>query len=796
MNILKFGGSSVGTVRPLLNVKNIVESRGESVIVVVSALGGVTDLLLKASSQAASGDPGYRDTIAEISRRHNDMICELFGETAKAAVLKGMTGNFLSRLQTLCEGIFILGVLPEKTRCQIVSFGEQMSSRIVTELIDGASLYDSLDFIRTVKRDGKDVLDSKLTETLVKEAFAGFGGKSVAIVPGFISVDTASGDITNLGRGGSDYTASIIAAALDAECLEIWTDVDGFLTADPRVVKDAYVIDEISFTDAMELCNFGAKVIYPPALYPVCPKDIPILIKNTFRPEARGTVIRQKVNSGGRPVTGISSISDSCLITVSGPSMAGIVGVDGRIFTTLARRNISVFLVCQSSSETNISLGIKAEYAGLAAQLLDEEFSREITEGSMAPALVLRDLATVAIVSENMKGVRGLAGKLFSSLGANGISIIACAQGTEERNISFVIEKENLKKCLNVVHEKFFMEKSGSIRLYVAGCGTVGGALLEIIRRSSADIARRTGKRLIVAGVSNSRRYVVNPAGIDLAMLPSLLSAENSCSCDASDDGYFKAIEYLAQEGSVFVDCTANASVASKYEWLFKHGYSVVACNKIAFSAPLAEYSAMKAAAVKYGASLRYETTVGAALPILETAARCLNSGDRIDRIEAVLSGTLNYLFSNYQGSDFAGLVEKARVAGYTEPDPMIDLSGRDVLRKLLILSREAGVDIDEADVEKEEIPLDEAVLAGLWRKAADEGCRLRFVASLEREGEGYKARMGLRALPESHPFYNLNGTNNCALLTTEFYPSPLVVQGAGAGAFQTASGLLNDLLL
>lgn len=796
MNILKFGGSSVGTVKPLLNVKNIVESRGESVIVVVSALGGITDMLLKASAQAASGDAAYRETIAQISARHSDMISELFGESAKAAVLKGMTGNFLSRLQTLCEGIFTLGVLPEKTRCQIVSFGEQMSSRIVSELIEGALLYDSLDFIKTVKREGRDVLDSKLTEKLVKQTFKDFGGKSIAVVPGFISTDTATGDITNLGRGGSDYTASIIAAALDAECLEIWTDVDGFLTADPRVVKDAYVIDEISFTDAMELCNFGAKVIYPPALYPVCPKDIPILIKNTFRPEAKGTVIRQKVNGSGRPVTGISSISDSCLITVSGPSMAGIIGVDSRIFTALARHNISVFLVCQSSSETNISLGIKAEFADIAAELLDNEFSREIAEGSMAPALVLRGLATVAIVSENMKGVKGLAGKLFSSLGSNGISIIACAQGTEERNISFVIEKESLNKCLNVVHDKFFIEDSSSVRLYVAGCGTVGGALLDIIRRCGAEIARRTGKRLIVAGVSNSRRYVLNYSGVDLNMLKSLLSEESGCSFDAADDGYFKAIANMAQEGSIFVDCTASPYIAGKYEWLFKQGFSVVACNKIAFSAPYSEYSALKAAAVKYGVKLRYETTVGAALPMLETAARCLNSGDRIDRIEAVLSGTLNYLFSNYAGSDFAGLVEAARIAGYTEPDPMIDLSGRDVLRKLLILSREAGVALDEADVEKEEIPLDEAVLAELYRKAAELGCRLRFVASLEREGEGYKAKMGLRALPADHPFFNLSGTNNCALVTTEFYPSPLVVQGAGAGAYQTASGLLNDILL
>lgn len=807
MNVLKFGGSSVGSVESILNVKKIVSSRKESVIVVVSALGGVTDQLLNTSSMAEAGDPAFVESFAKIRMRHLDMVDAIFQPSETKDKLVEAIENHLNDLKALYEGVNTLRVLPEKTRCQIVSYGERLSSMIVSALIEGSVLYNSLDFIKSTVIEGKNALDSEITDKLVKETFAGIEQRcEVALVPGFISTDSRTGEITNLGRGGSDYTASIIAASLDAEILEIWTDVDGFMTADPRIIKTSYVIDELSFSDAMELCNFGAKVIYPPAIYPVCAKDIPVLIKNTFNPSAKGTVIRQKCTNGRRTVTGISSINDTCVITVAGTSMAGIIGVNSRIFTVLADNNISVFLVSQSSSETHISLGIKAEHADLACQLLNKEFAHEIAEGSMMPVSPMKDLATVAIVGENMKSNAGIAGKLFSVLGRNGISIIAAAQGTEERNISFVVDKKYLRKSLNVIHDSFFLSVYQELNVFICGIGTVGGDLIEQIAAQREKLMKENNLKINVVGISRSTKGIFNREGIDLAHYKELLA-----------DGIPMDLETLRNEvigmnifNSVFVDCTASAEVASLYKDFFEKGISVVAANKVAASSDYENYAMLKALARKRNVKFLFETNVGAGLPVINTINALKNSGDKILKIEAVLSGTLNFIFNTIsEDIPFSQTVRMAKEQGFSEPDPRIDLSGRDVIRKLVILAREAGYKVNQEGVKAEDlIPADyfNCSLEEFWqrlpeldadfearrKKLAEAGKHWRVVARME-NGE---YTVSLCEFDSKTPFYNLEGSNNIILLTTERYNKhPMLIQGYGAGASVTAAGVFADIM-
>lgn len=807
MNVLKFGGSSVGSVESILNVKKIVSSRKESVIVVVSALGGVTDQLLNTSSMAEAGDPAFVESFAKIRMRHLDMVDAIFQPSETKDKLVEAIENHLNDLKALYEGVNTLRVLPEKTRCQIVSFGERLSSMIVSALIEGSVLYNSLDFIKSTVIEEKNALDSEITDKLVKETFAGIEQRcEVALVPGFISTDSRTGEITNLGRGGSDYTASIIAASLDAEILEIWTDVDGFMTADPRIIKTSYVIDELSFSDAMELCNFGAKVIYPPAIYPVCAKDIPVLIKNTFNPSAKGTVIRQKCTNGRRTVTGISSINDTCVITVAGTSMAGIIGVNSRIFTVLADNNISVFLVSQSSSETHISLGIKAEHADLACQLLNKEFAHEIAEGSMMPVSPMKDLATVAIVGENMKSNAGIAGKLFSVLGRNGISIIAAAQGTEERNISFVVDKKYLRKSLNVIHDSFFLSVYQELNVFICGIGTVGGDLIEQIAAQREKLMKENNLKINVVGISRSTKGIFNREGIDLAHYKELLA-----------DGIPMDLETLRNEvigmnifNSVFVDCTASAEVASLYKDFFDKGISVVAANKVAASSDYENYAMLKTLARKRNVKFLFETNVGAGLPVINTINALKNSGDKILKIEAVLSGTLNFIFNTIsEDIPFSQTVRMAKEQGFSEPDPRIDLSGRDVIRKLVILAREAGYKVNQEDVKAEDlIPADyfNCSLEEFWqrlpeldadfearrKKLAEAGKHWRVVARMEK-GE---YTVSLCEFDSKTPFYNLEGSNNIILLTTERYNKhPMLIQGYGAGASVTAAGVFADIM-
>jgi len=806
MNVLKFGGTSVGSVEGLKNVKSIVCGRKEGIVVVVSALSGVTDLLLSTSALAERGDSSYVESFVQICRRHEDIIAGLGLSDSVTSSLLSEIKSKLGEIRKLLDGVYSLKVLPGKTRFEIVSYGERMSSLIVSSLIDGSVLYDSLSIIKTRVLEGKIVLASELTERLVKDSLGEVpANREIAIVPGFISTDAETGEITNLGRGGSDYTASIIASALDAEQLEIWTDVDGFMTADPRIINTSYVIEQLSFVEAMELCNFGAKVIYPPALYPVCPKDIPILIKNTFNPSAKGTVIRQNCVSG-RTVTGISSINDTSVITVSGASMAGIVGVNSRIFSALAKHGISVFLVCQSSSETHISLGINAVDSSIACQALNKEFEHEIAEGSMSPAQLATGLSTVAIVGEQMKDAPGIAGKLFSVLGRNNINVIATAQGTEQKNISFVIESKFLRKSLNVLHDSFFLSEYQELNLFICGIGTVGGHLLDQITMQRKKLMETQHLKLNVVGIARRTKGIFSRDGIDPGNYKPMLEEGAPMTLDRLRD------EVIGMNifNSVFVDCTADEGVASLYKDFFEHGISVVAANKIAASSDYSNYRMLKDLALARNVKFLFETNVGAGLPIINTINALRNSGDHILKIEAVLSGTLNFIFNTISADvPFSRTVSMAKEQGYSEPDPRIDLSGKDVVRKLVILAREAGYQVSQNDVKADlfvpesmfncsmddfwtTLPSLDADFENRRAKLEAQNKCWRFVATMENGNYS----VGLREFPKTSSFAALEGSNNIVLITTERYNKhPLLIQGYGAGAEVTAAGVFADIM-
>jgi len=804
MNILKFGGSSVGTAEALRSVKSIVDARKESVIVVVSALSGITDKLISTASLAEKGDSGCKDSVKEIRERHLSLISELFRDQAAIEGIRKEINALSDELEAIADAVMALRIIPEKTRCEIVSFGERMSSIIVGRLLEGAVTYDSREFIKTVDVSGKTLLDQANTERLVRKAFEKL--PRVAVVPGFISSDSASGCATTLGRGGSDYTASIIAAALDAECLEIWTDVDGFMTADPRIIRTSYVIEELSFAEAMELCNFGAKVVYAPALYPVSPKGIPVLIKNTFNPEAKGSVIRSSVNRDGRTVTGIASIDDICLLTLSGPSMVGIIGVDSRLFNSLSSNGISVFLVSQSSSETGITVGVSSKEVEAAKLSIDAEFKEEIGRGAMNPASICREVAAVAVVGENMKHSKGVAGKLFTTLGRNGISVLACAQGSSDYNISIVVERKFLRKALNVIHDSFFLSEYQELNLFICGIGTVGGQLLEQISHQREKLMKEHNLKLNIVGIARRSLGLFSRDGIDPSNYKEALSK-----------GEQMNLEKLRNEvigmnifNSVFVDCTASEEIASLYKDFFEHGISVVAANKVAASSDWSNYAELKTLALKRGVKFLFETNVGAGLPIINTINALKNSGDKIEKIEAVLSGTLNFIFNTISADiPFSETVRMAKEQGFSEPDPRIDLSGKDVMRKLVILAREAGYKVGQEDVDARLfVPgeLFNCSMEEFWNKLPEldadfekerarmerEHKRWRFVAKMDR---GHYS-VSLQEVMQGHPFFDLEGSNNIILLTTErYHDHPLLIQGYGAGASVTAAGVFADIM-
>ena len=805
MKVMKFGGTSVGSATSILNLKNIVEAEQQPVVVVVSALGGITDKLIKTSQMAAAGDAEYVNEFQEIVTRHYELISAVIPEDKAKRELLVKVDALLHDLGNIYQGIFLINDLSPKSEAMIVSYGERISSLIVAVLIKDAKHYDSRSFIKTETKRGKYILDNDLTDTLIKEKFAGEQVK-VAVVPGFISTDKETGEITNLGRGGSDYTASLIAASLNAEVLEIWTDVDGFMTADPNVIGKAYTIQHLSYLEATELCNFGAKVVYPPTIYPVCKANIPIRIKNTFNPAAEGTIINNESSCGGRLIKGISSINDTDLLTVQGLGMVGVVGVNHRIFRALAAAGISVFLVAQASSENSTSLGLRHIDAAPACEVLNEEFAKEISMGLMEPIRAVSNLATVAIVGENMRHTPGIVGKLFQTLGRNGINVVACAQGGQETNISFVVKADLLRKTLNVIHDSFFLSEYKVLNLFICGTGTVGGSLIEQIHAQRENLMKEHSLMLNVVGVASSRRAIFNRDGIDLSTYREQLEKSDESNIDKLRDGIIGMNIF----NSVFVDCTASGEVASIYEALLSHNVSVVAANKIAASSDYSTYNRLKQIARVRNVKYLFETNVGAGLPVICTINDLINSGDKILKIEAVLSGTLNFIFNALsEDVPFSRTVQLAKEYGYSEPDPRIDLSGKDVIRKLVILAREAGYTIEQEDVEanlfipKEffnssidefwtALPSLDAEFESERRRLSKEEKHWRFVAKFE----GGKGSVSLCEVDRHHPFYHLEGSNNIILLTTERYKEfPMLIQGYGAGAGVTAAGVFADIM-
>ena len=827
MKVLKFGGTSVGSVESILNLKKIVEGQQEPVVVVVSALGGITDKLINTSKLAVAGDATYLTSYEEMVERHHQMIDAIITDTKKKDTLLATVDDLLGQLKSIYQGVFLIGDLSEKTSNVIVSYGERISSNIVAALIEGAKWYNSLEFIKTKHKQGRNLFSNSVSNPLILDVFKSFkngtADHKVCVAGGFISTDSVTGEVTNLGRGGSDYTAAILAAALDAKVLEIWTDVSGFMTADPRVINTAYPIERLSYVEATELCNFGAKVVYPPTIYPVCIKNIPIWVKNTFRPEDKGTIITNVVEEDeGRAIKGISSINNTSLITVSGLSMVGVIGVNRRIFTTLAENGISVFMVSQASSENSTSIGVTDDDADRACEVLNREFAKEIEMGAMYKMKLERDLATVAIVGENMKHTPGIAGKLFGTLGRNGISVIACAQGASETNISFVVERKSLRKSLNVIHDSFFLSEYQVLNVFLCGVGTVGGSLLEQIAGQRQKLMKERNLQINVVGIASGHNAMFDRNGISLMELTTdngqqttefsiQKLRERLKTAPASN------LERLKDEvigmnifNSVFVDCTASADVAGLYEAFLSNNISVVAANKVAASSDYDNYARLKATARKRGVKYLFETNVGAGLPIINTINDLINSGDKILKLEAVLSGTLNFIFNTISADvPFSETVRRAKEEGYAEPDPRIDLSGKDVIRKLVILSREAGYKMNQEDVEKHLfIPQSffEGSLEDFWKNLPSLDAQFekerqeveaahqhwRFVAKLE-NGKGSVA---LERVGERHPFYDLEGSNNIILITTERYNQyPMLIQGYGAGASVTAAGVFADIM-
>lgn len=804
MKVLKFGGTSVGTIDSLRNVKSIVEQNEEQTIVVVSALGGLTDKLISTAETAAKGGDSYYHDFQAMILRHHNIINGLVPVELQSEVTE-IVDSLLEELGNIYKGVSLIRDLSPRSLDIIVSYGERLSSTIISRIIKDAVLFDSRNFIKTLDQFGKHVLDNDTTQKLIHETF-GSSDFKVAVVPGFISTD-ANGDITNLGRGGSDYTAAILAASLDACALEIWTDVDGFMTADPRVIDNTYVIEHLSFIEAMELCNFGAKVIYPPTIYPVFHKNIPIYIKNTFNPTAPGTCIsEQRPSPEGKDIKGISSINDTCLITVSGLCMVGVIGINARIFNALARQGVSVFLVSQASSENTTSFAVRNADADRAVSALETEFMAELQTGELNPMQVERNLATVAIVGENMRNASVVAGKLFNTLGRNGINVIACAQGASETNISFVIELKNQRKALNVIHDSFFLSDTQVLNLFIIGIGNIGCHLLQQLAHQQANLLQHKALELKVVGIANSKKAIFNRDGIDLLNYQKLLAESD---IESTPETICRNIVKMNIFNSVFVDCTSSSEIASLYLPLVENNINVVTASKIAASGPYTLYSQIKRTARKKDVRFLYETNVGAGLPIIGTINNLINSGDKILKIEAVVSGTLNFIFSRISADvPFSRAIAEAKEAGYSEPDPRIDLSGTDVVRKLVILSRESNYDIEQYDVDVTPLlpqelfkgsiddffaslgPTDEAIESR--RKAAESrGCRLRYVARLI---DG-KASVDLEEVDSSHPFYNLEGSNNVIMITTERYREyPMIITGYGAGADVTAAGVFADI--
>lgn len=809
MKVLKFGGTSVASADQIKQVKQIIsDEKTTRVFVVVSALGGITDLLLKTSAMAAARDERFHEGASELEKRHLQAIKSLIPVKSQSGILSHVKAE-LNTLETLLEGAFLIGEITPRLLDKIVSYGELLSSYIICEFLMAsgldASLKDSRELIITDENYGKASVNFEITNQRCQSYFKSSKEK-ITVLPGFVSL-SESGNSTTLGRGGSDYTAAVIAAALGAKSLEIWTDVSGMFTANPKLVKQAQAIPNISYEEAMELSHFGAKVLYPPTIQPVLLKGIPIHIKNTFSPEDPGTTIRKNHGDSKYAVRGISYVPNISLLTLEGPGMIGIPGTSRKFFEVLSQAQISVVLITQASSEHSICIGLAQDDAEAAEKLVNEAFAYEIATSKIKPIMTEGDLAIIALVGDQMKSHQGLSGRMFSTLGKNNVNIRAIAQGASERNISAVIHKEDVRKALNSLHETFFEENVKQLNLYIMGVGNVGSRLLNQIRQQHTYLKKQHRLNIRVIGLSNSRTMVFNQDGIPLDDWQGLLDQGKT----AHPDQFFNQLLTDNLRNSIFVDNTASATVAATYVNYLSKSIAVVTCNKIACSSDLGQYLELKEVSRAYNAPFLFETNVGAGLPIIDTLKHLIASGDKVNKIQAVLSGSLNFVFNNYDGKvPFSKIVQRAQKEGYTEPDPKIDLSGVDVMRKILILARESGYLIDMKDIANDSflpaaslntdnnesfyrsLEQNEREFQELYMKAHKKDCKLKYVAQFE---EG-RASVGLQMIPADHDFYKLEGSDNIVLFYTDRYQEqPLVVKGAGAGAEVTASGIFADII-
>jgi bifunctional aspartokinase / homoserine dehydrogenase 1 len=814
MQVLKFGGSSVATAENIQKIIQILKLKlnDSKTIVVVSALGGITDLLLQAATIAAQNDETYKTYLQQIETRHLEVVKKII-PIAQQSSLLSLVKKCCNQIEDICNGIFLLQELSARTKDKIVSYGELLSSQIIAaalkvENVD-AVWKDAKSLIQTDNNFEAAVVNFTETDKNIIE-YLKTETSEVVVVPGFIASDY-NGNTTTLGRGGSDYTAAIIAAASNASVLEIWTDVSGMMTADPRMVNNVKIISQISYQEAMELSHFGAKVIYPPTIQPVMQKNIPVWIKNTFAPQDEGTIIQNQFSNNDGAIRGISSINKISLISLEGSGMVGIPGFSKRLFESLANKKINVILITQSSSEHSISVGIESIFATMAKQTVDEAFAYEIEIKKVEPLLVENDLAIVALVGDNMKNHTGVSGKMFNTLGKNGINVRAIAQGSSERNISAVVAQSDVIKSVNVLHEEFFETTYKQVNLFIAGAGNVGSKLLSQLQQQNNFLKEKLKINVKVVGLANSKKAIINEAGIDLQQWQSILSEAQPT--QLSD--YISQIIKINLRNSIFIDVTASDAVALTYADLLQKTIAVVACNKVACSYKLEYYKKLKSLAKEFNAKFLYETNVGAGLPIIGTLNDLINSGDKINKISAVLSGTLNFVFNNYDGStSFASVVRQAQAEGYTEPDPRLDLSGKDVMRKIMILAREVGEQFEMEDVINHsfmppscmqgsvenfyiEMEKHEAHFKKIFDDAANENSKLKFVASYNVKAQnGVKATVGLQHITPEHDLYNLYGKDNIVLFSTDRYiDQPLIVKGAGAGADVTASGVFADII-
>ncbi len=810
MQVLKFGGSSVGSSDTIKKVIKIVaerKNRGRA-YVVVSAMSGTTDALLNTGAMAASGDEQYKTILHQIEQRHLESVKELVPVQQQSATLS-LIKKICNEMEDICTGVFLLGELSPRTKDRVVSYGELLSSQMIAAAFKWAGhsvqWKDARELIRTNANFGNAIVDfnSTIEQT---ETFDQAATADIILIPGFIASES-TGATTTLGRGGSDYTAAILAAALNVHVLEIWTDVSGMMTADPRLVNNVRSIPSISYQEAMELSHFGAKVIYPPTIQPVMSKNIPVWIKNTFAPDDAGTVIENTAEpSNGDIIRGISSINQIALLSLEGSGMVGVPGFSKRLFESLASAQINVILITQGSSEHSICVGIEGNMASRAKEVVDAAFSVEISLGKVNPLFIEKDLSIIALVGEHMKNHPGISGRMFGALGRNGVNVRAIAQGSSERNISAVLSTNDIKEALNILHEEFFETTYKQVNLFITGTGNVGSKLLAQIKKQQKYLAEHRRLQLRVMGISNSRKMLVSKEGIDLSNWKEQLDNGE----DADINNFIQKIMSRNLRNTVFVDITASTDVANVYESLLRKSMSVVACNKIAASSSYTEYKKLKELAREFNSRFLFETNVGAGLPVIGTLNDLISSGDQINRIEAVLSGTLNYVFNHYDTKHpFAEIVKRAQDEGYTEPDPRLDLSGTDVMRKIMILAREAGEKLEMEDITCHSfLPAScmEGTVADFYtemgkleshfRKIYDEasaaGSKLKFVASLNKG----KAEVGLQHITPQHDLYHLYGKDNIVLFYTERYPEqPMVVKGAGAGADVTASGVFADIM-